>query len=411
MMRNIYDVRKEKQLQFIFSTEHSQFVPSQDLLRSCAIVVNLYYTEKVKWYSTYLNRIPEEITLYIFSSKAETLEQAEKYCNHKNTFLIKKENRGRDISAFLVAFQPYINQYEYICFIHDKKERNPWLKKDTAIWNKNLWGNMIATKDYIYNVLHLFETHPQLGMVFPPEPIGEYFTAWFYAPWMDNLQNCLELAKRLHLSADISEARPSISHGSVFWTRREAISKLFNINWKYEDFPEEPMPLDFTISHAIERIFGFVAQDAGHDVGTVMTEQYASWLLLFLQDYFRQMFLEVSDRMGADNLGQFRVLSMQKERIFHYVRAHREVFLYGAGRCGESLLQMLQEEGMEPAGFLVTDKKQNPEFIKGLKVYEFKDLDVGTAGIILTVYYPLQEEMLQELERNGIHDFMILYEE
>lgn len=410
-MKNIYDIRKEKQLQFIFSTEHSPFVSSQDLLESCVIVINFYYTEKVKWYCSYLNKAPEEMKLYIFSSNVEALDAAKRFCLHKNAVFLIKENRGRDISAFLVAFQPYIDQYEYICFIHDKKERNPWLKKDTAIWNKNLWGNMVATKDYIYNILHLFETHPQLGMVFPPEPIGEYFTAWFYAPWMDNLENCQELAKRLHLSADISEARPSISHGSVFWTRREAISKLFNINWKYKDFPEEPMPLDFTISHAIERIFGFVAQDAGYDVGTVMTEQYASWLLLFLQDYFRQMFLEVSNRMGVDNLGQFRVLSMQKERIFHYVRAHREVFLYGAGRCGESLLQMLQEEGMEPAGFLVTDKKQNPEFIKGLKVYEFKDLDVGTAGIILTVYYPLQEEMLQELERNGIQDFMVLYEE
>lgn len=53
----------------------------------------------------------EEITLYIFSSKEETLEQAGQYCSHKNTCIIKKENRGGDISALLVAFRPHIDQY------------------------------------------------------------------------------------------------------------------------------------------------------------------------------------------------------------------------------------------------------------------------------------------------------------
>ena len=72
---------------------------------------------------------------------------------------------------------------------------------------------------------------------------------------------------------------------------------------------------------------------------------------------------------------------------------------------------MLFRSGVEPAGFIVTDKEQNPEFIKGLKVYGLKELGARAAGIILTVYFPLQEEMLQELERNGIHDFIILYEE
>lgn len=41
---------------------------------------------------------------------------------------------------------------------------------------------------------------------------------------------------------------------------------------------DEPLPYDGTISHAIERIVGFVALDAGYKVGTIMNCQYAAKL-------------------------------------------------------------------------------------------------------------------------------------
>ncbi|HCT92620.1 MAG TPA: hypothetical protein DF613_14760 [Lachnospiraceae bacterium] len=419
-MDNVYDIRRERQLQFICSAEHTGYVPTQGLLRSCVVVVNLYYAEQVGWYCRYLNKIPDGIDLYIFSSEEETLGQAGRYCKHKNTFYIKKENRGRDLSAFLVAFRPYMDRYSFICFLHDKKERAPWMKKDTDKWRENLWGNMAATGDYIYNILQLFEDHPKLGILFPPEPLGEGYLAWFQASWGDNFQNCRDLAEKLQLSADISRDKPVISHGSVFWTRWEALEKLLAFPWDYGDFPDEPMPPDFTVSHAVERIFGFAAQDAGYDAGTVMTEQYASWSLLFAQGYFKEMFSELSRRMGIENLLQFRALSMEKARILNYVRAHGSVYLYGAGKCGNMLVRMLREEGMEPDGFAVSDKEGSANLIEGLPVYGLGEIGEQKAlegangrniGIILTVYFPLQAEMIRNLEENGLHDFLVLFEE
>lgn len=411
-MKNIYDIRKQDQLQFILSTRHASFVPDLEKLQSIAIVINLYYTEKVGYYSEYLDRLPEDITLYIFSSKEETLLEAKSRINHKNTIYLKKENRGRDLSAFLVAFHPYLDKYDTICFIHDKKERTHWVKKDVDKWNENLWGNMIASTPYIYNILDLFEDHKELGILFPPEPIGENRTAWFRASWSENFDNCLELAQRMKLSADIRIDKPPIGLGSVFWARKEVLVKLFSMNWEYEDFPDEPMAIDYTISHAIERIFGYMAQDAGYEAGTVMTEQYASWLLLFIQDHFRQMFFELSNRMGVDNLRQFSMLSVGKERILNYFKDHEAVFLYGAGKYGKALLKLLREEGLEPVGFLVTDGNKKQDFIEGLQVYEIGDPDLNKsgAGIIVTVYYYLQEEMIHQLEERKIHDFMLLFE-
>lgn len=412
-MKNVYDIRKEEQLQFVLSAKHTSFIPNPQQLQSIAIVVHLYYEEKVKLYSQYLNSIPETIMLYIFSSKEETLREAKKYLYHKNTIYLKKENRGRDLSAFLVAFRPYLDLYDLICFIHDKKEQTPWVKQDVDKWNENLWENMVASTPYIYNILDLFENRPELGVLFPPEPIGKYRSAWFRASWMEDFDNCIKLAQKMELSADLNVKKPPIALGSVFWARKAVLGKLFQMNWEYEDFPEEPMPADATISHAVERILGFIAQDAGYEAGTVMTEQYASWLLLYIQDYFRQMFSELSNRMGIDNLGEFYALSVQKERIVKYIKGHDTFFLYGAGKCGRALLKILREEQLEPEGFLVTKRKEEQSFIDDLKVCEITDLNFkkNGVGIILTVFYPLQKEMIEELEKRGIYDFMILFHE
>lgn len=411
-MENIYDIRKQKQLQFIFSDQISAFAPPCQLLQSCAVVTNLYYTEKAAWYCNYLNLLPEDIALYIFSSNQETLALARKHCRHRNTFFLKKENRGRDLSAFLVAFRPYIEKYRLVCFLHDKKEHNLLGKKDADIWNWNLWGNMIGSENYVYNILRLFQENPGLGMLFPPEPLGEHKIAWYRTSWDRHFRDCTRLAREMSLSADISSSKPPITLGSVFWTRPEALTKLFGMNWRYEDFPEEPMPPDYTISHAVERIFGYVAQDAGYDVGTVMTERYASWSLLFLQDYVRKMFYELSRRTGVESFHHMRIFDAE-DRIWDYVQRHKKFYLYGAGKFGTILLKLLREKNVEPAGFLVTDGKKTQEQAEGLNIYELteaKEAAAEGAGIILTAYFPVQDEMLGELKKNGFEDYISLFE-
>lgn len=410
-MKNVYDIRKEKQLQFVFSTKISSFCLNCKKIQFIAVVVNLFYEEKVEYYCQYLNHLPEDITLYIFSSQGKILLEAKKYLYHKNTIYLEKKNRGRDLSTCLVAFRPYFDKYNLICFLHDKKEHALWHKDDIDKWNENLWSNMIASADYILNILQLFEERPKLGILFPPEPLGEFNVAWFNDSWDENFDHCLELARKMNLSADIRENKPPISLGSVFWARKEVLLKLFDMNWKYEDFPEEPMPINFTISHAVERIFGYLAEDAGFDAGTVMTEEYASWSLLFLQDYVRLMFSELTNRIGIENFNQLRLLFVQEKSILHYIKLHEKFFLFGAGKRGIFLLKLLREKKLYPEGFIVTDGNKHEEFIEELKVYELKDINANSCGIILTVYYPLQNDMINELKKYGIHDFFIVFDQ
>lgn len=82
--------------------------------------------------------------------------------------------------------------------------------------------------------------------------------------------------KDLGIDIPISgEKSPIAPYGSVFWFRPKALEPLFAHGWQHSDFPPEPLPQDGTISHAIERIYPFVAQSAGYYPAVVMSKNYA----------------------------------------------------------------------------------------------------------------------------------------
>ncbi|MCM1251257.1 MAG: rhamnan synthesis F family protein [Clostridium sp.] len=169
-----------------------------------AVLVHLYYDEQVEFYREYLERIPHFIDIILISSKDTILELFASDRFQK----IKKENRGRDISALLVAAKDVLSQYEYICFIHDKKEKSLGTKAFVDVWRKNLWDNMLRSDIYIYNILELFESEKNIGMFVPLPPHKRDIGTWLHASWGSNYQNTRKLAETLGVMADISSAPP-----------------------------------------------------------------------------------------------------------------------------------------------------------------------------------------------------------
>lgn len=410
-MENIYDIRKNKKLMYVLQKEQTIFSPPDELLSSVAIVVNMYYEDVTEYYFGYLDKIPQQISIYIISSKEIILDKARGYFqNRRNIYFLEKENRGRDISALLVAFREFAFRYTYVCFVHDKKARYRHLGKDTEIWIENLWGNTIASEDYVCNIIDIFERKQEIGLLVPPEPVGEYFVAWYKDAWGDNYELTCDLAEKLELKCDIRRDKSPITIGTVFWARICALKKLLEREWNYGDFPEEPLLKDGAINHAVERIIGYVAQDAGYQTGTVMTNAYAGSMLLFLQDSMKEMASHLESKMHMHNIHQMQMLETQKEQIVQFFFKYEDVFLYGAGVYGKGLLTIIREYGLEPAGFVVTDGKKVCEQIDGLKVYEFHEIKSSRAtGIIIAVGYKLQEEIEDMLKTYGWTNYILGY--
>lgn len=405
-MQNLYDIRNKKKLLYILSNKNNKIHKLESLNHKIAIVVNLYYKDSIDSYMNYINEIPEEIDVYIISSKDIVLDRVD-IVKKRSVYLIKKENRGRDISAFLVAFREYYFNYVYICFLHDKKTNHDRWKKDADIWIENLWENMVDSAEYIKNILQLFEEHENIGLLVPPEPIGEYYYAWYGDAWNSNFTQTVELANKLELNCDISRARNPITLGTVFWAKTDCLKKLIQNEWKYEDFDKEPLPLDGTISHAIERIIGYVAQDAGYDVATVMNHQYAEWMMLFVQDNMKKMHSLMKERLGIYNIHQLTLYEEQEKRIQNFCKKNSNVYIYGAGIYGKLLLTILKNLGYCPQGFVVGNNRRKEGYIERIAVYELNEiLSDKEYGIIIAVDFNLQDEVENYLEKNKITNYI-----
>ncbi len=123
--------------------------------------------------------------------------------------------------------------------------------------------NVCKNAAHVLNVLCEFEKDPYLGILCPPFPThGVYFMNMSSGGWGPNFENTKKLMKELGVDVPISGEKSPIAplRQCVLVPPPKALAPLFDHGWKHTDFPPEPLPQDGTISHAIERVYPFVAQ-------------------------------------------------------------------------------------------------------------------------------------------------------
>src|SRR5574344_1123973 len=212
--------------------------------------------------------MPAQTDVYITTDSEKKLEHVKKVfedfpCNKKVIRL--RENKGRDLSTLIVTYRKEVMDYDYVCYMHDKKVRQLTPQTIGYGFAYKCFENVLASKDFVRNVINTFENNQRLGMMAPPPPNhGQYYFI-LGQEWGKNYTQTVKLAKKLGLTVSINKNYEPISAlGSMFWFRPKALKKLLEYDWKFEDFPDEPVDDDGTILHAIERIHGFVCQDAGY---------------------------------------------------------------------------------------------------------------------------------------------------
>ena len=256
-----------------------------------ALVMHLYYPDKLAESCAFASRFPENTHVIITTSddvKKELIRKA--FADSKFASLDVRviANRGRDVSALLVGAAEVFDEYDYVCFFHDKKTLQTKPGSIGAGFAYRLQENMFATADYVCNMIQLFHQNHRLGMIAPPAPHhGDYFFT-LGTDWGPNYERTRELARKLGFHAPIAVNRmPVAALGTCFWFRGKALKPLSDFHWKYEDFPPEPNNADGTILHAIERIYSFACVEAGFYPAFAMSDRYAGIEYSSLRYYVR----------------------------------------------------------------------------------------------------------------------------
>ena len=147
-----------------------------------------------------------------------------------------------------------LNRYSYVCKLHTKQSVH---LEDGDQWRQRLYDGVLRDKDHVKTVIANFDHDADLGIVVADgEVYGDNPDHW-----RNNRSRIVELGGRI----GINEIKDSdrFPGGSVYWIRPFLLRTLSALNLQASDFEEEPITVDASSAHAVERLVGMVCEDAG----------------------------------------------------------------------------------------------------------------------------------------------------
>lgn len=169
-------------------------------------------------------------------------------------------NRGRDLGPMLTAFSPALARYDVIGHIHTKNSVHITDHMFVKGWRDFLLENLLGGQNPMADIIvDAFQQDNQLGFVYADDPN--------IVNWTNNRAFAAELLIRIGVRKRMP-AHIDFPLGTMFWARPAAIGPLLDLCPSWEEYPAEPLAIDGTILHAVERILPLIALDQGFQVRT-----------------------------------------------------------------------------------------------------------------------------------------------
>ncbi|WP_156677816.1 rhamnan synthesis F family protein [Sphingomonas profundi] len=172
-------------------------------------------------------------------------------------------NVGRDIYAFLRVLRTHIaGRYDVVGHLHGKRSVH-MVPSDPGFgdrWRHFLWEHLLGpTHRAADAIVDAMRRDARLGLVFPENG--------FLIGWEKNGESAAALARRIGLNAALP-AHIEFPAGTMFWARAAILDKLVRAGFEDADMPVEPLPIDGTVLHALERVLPLLCVDAGYGYAT-----------------------------------------------------------------------------------------------------------------------------------------------
>jgi lipopolysaccharide biosynthesis protein len=226
------------------------------------VVLHAFYAELLPELFDHISRIPVSYDLIITNATGAPIAIPEAMGPLRNVRVLDVDNHGRDILPLVsVVNAGCLDPYLVVLKVHTK--RSEWragheLAGDGDSWRTALLDALLGSSDNIAQVVSAFAEHPSLGVVTADGSVlGP-------ADWGDNQANVATILRRIELHPDPDELR--FAAGSMYWTRAFVLQGLRSLNLSHDDFEPEKGQVNQTTAHAVERIVGALATEAGLSV-------------------------------------------------------------------------------------------------------------------------------------------------
>ena len=175
-------------------------------------------------------------------------------------------NRGRDIAPLVCAFGKRLAAYDVVAHFHTKKSAHVVDRPD---WLGHVIASLLGGRERVNGVLHMLGNG--YGMVAASDyvPVPEDPTGW-----MRNLSYAEDVVRRSGLAVDLRRDYTPVffPQGSMFWARGDFLRRFLELPLTFDDFPAEPIGVDGSLAHALERLFFLWGTGTGLKVAKLVGE-------------------------------------------------------------------------------------------------------------------------------------------
>jgi glycosyltransferase involved in cell wall biosynthesis len=163
-------------------------------------------------------------------------------------------NRGRDLAPLLTGVGTRALEHDLVLHVHGKK--SPHVDDGVGErWRTFLYENLVGGRAAMLDeIVAAFAARPDLGLVSPEDP--------HLNDWDLDRADGEALARRFGLGSPLT-THFDFPLGTMFWARTAALRPLLEAGIVWDEYPEEPLPIDGTMLHALERLVPFVVADSG----------------------------------------------------------------------------------------------------------------------------------------------------
>ncbi|MDN3526614.1 rhamnan synthesis F family protein [Halomonas sabkhae] len=226
-----------------------------------AVCLHIFYADFVDKYAAALDEFPVQVDVLLTLSDDEQVEKARSVfgehprVSHVETRVVP--NRGRNFAPMLVEYAEELKTYDLFCHLHSKKSL--YSGQEQTQWADYLTEYLLKDPSVVSGVLNAFAEDAELGVYYPT-------TFWMMPAWVNHVTMNAPFMKEWQEKLDLPSTKGFLTYpaGGMFWARPEALEGIISEGWQYEDFPEEPLPNDGSMLHALERVIGVVAEKLGY---------------------------------------------------------------------------------------------------------------------------------------------------
>ena len=265
-LENMSEISRAMQLKYMLSDEECEREHIKE--HKIAVVVYVQSAKNAIEYESCLSQIDEQISCVFVGEETELNKIKEIPTISIRNFEYRIIN-GAAYSCIMCEILNGIREkYEYVGILEmkDCEQEQPY--SNAVSWQYSDWKNILASKEYINNVIQTFEDNKRMGMLIPPIPNFGTVFANAQDGWFGKFENVKHFLEEKNVRVSIKrEDEPLSPIGGSFWLSTKVLeNNKFDVNSLLGIEDEKSVLLTIP----------FLVQNAGYYIGTAYNMDYAS---------------------------------------------------------------------------------------------------------------------------------------